>query len=189
MKKKKSNRIMLLILVLAACKIQGQDNPAKGSNASNHFSVGYNLNQLGKDFGVGININSPYIKGVFAIKASENYQWVETFNGTNTEWIGYHNIRIGVASASGFVSENIRLYGEGGTTILVVNSKISNQTVSVGGYGLFGFEVFTGKKESSHFSYFIELGGIGTGANASNLDHKPLLSNGFLASVGFRVYF
>jgi hypothetical protein len=37
-------------------------------------------------------------------------------------------------------------------------------------------------------SYFIELGGIGVGANADKVPGKPIYSNGFLISVGVRGY-
>jgi hypothetical protein len=37
-------------------------------------------------------------------------------------------------------------------------------------------------------SYFIELGGVGTGANADKVTGNPIYSNGFLISVGFRGY-
>ena len=36
-------------------------------------------------------------------------------------------------------------------------------------------------------NYFIELGGVGTGAKADKIAFKPIYSNGFLIDVGFRV--
>ena len=37
-------------------------------------------------------------------------------------------------------------------------------------------------------SYFIEIGGIGTGATADKVANKPIYSNGLMLSTGFRIY-
>ncbi len=50
----------------------------------------------------------------------------------------------------------------------------------------FGFEFFFTENTNRNPSYFIELGGIGTGAIANKLSSNPIYSNGFLISVGYR---
>ena len=155
------------------------------SYKSNHFAIGYNINHFGNDFGIGINITSPYFSGsAVAVRASENYQWLSYVDKTGTNvWGGYHNIRIGLVGGNFILNKSIRLYGEGGATFLIGNSNFTSKSMAVGGYGLFGFEFYISKG----FSYFIELGGIGTGATADKLPSKPIYSNGFLSSVGFRI--
>ena len=155
------------------------------SYQSNHFAVGMNINHFGNDFGIGLNVTSPYFSGgAVAIRASENYQWFSYIDKTGTNvWAGYHNIRVGVLGGNFMLNKSIRLYGEGGVTFLIGNSSFTSQSMVVGGYGLFGFEFFISKG----FSYFIEMGGIGTGASADKIAGKPIYSNGFLSSVGFRI--
>ena len=117
-----------------------------------------------------------------------SFQWVETVTENGTEWLPYQNIRLGVSSSAGSMCSCLRLYGEGGATLLILDPKISTEQMSFGGYGIFGFEFFMGSFEHSNMSFFIELGGMGTGASANKLAAKPLLSNGFITSTGFRIY-
>jgi len=58
----------------------------------------------------------------------------------------------------------------------------------LGGWGGFGFEIAQRKNnlDDAGTSYFVELGGIGTGASASRLPTQPIFANGFLINVGFR---
>jgi hypothetical protein len=78
------------------------------------------------------------------------------------------------------------LYAEGGIVFLFPNPVFSDDDINLGGYGLFGFEFFFTEETSRNPSYFIELGGIGTGAVADKIATNPLYANGFLISVGFR---
>ena len=48
--------------------------------------------------------------------------------------------------------------------------------------GLLGFEFLANQR----LSYFVELGGMGTGAKADKTPLKPIYSNGFTASTGIR---
>ena len=54
----------------------------------------------------------------------------------------------------------------------------------LGGYGLLGFEFYPHRKGC----YFIELGGVGTGATADKIPSSPIYSNGFLISTGIRFH-
>ena len=149
------------------------------------MEFGFNLNQFENDFGTGINFTSPFfVKNTFAVRISGSYQWLQNIpsGSTDTKWSGYINIRFGVIGVGGIIANSIRLYGEGGWVVIVPNKNFSDKT-SFGGYGLFGFEFFM----TDRINYFIELGGIGTGATAEKLAGKPIYSNGFLISTGFRV--
>lgn len=82
------------------------------------------------------------------------------------------------------VGERIRLYGEGGVITIFPSSDFSSDDMVFGGYGLFGFEFFFGKMGN----YFIEIGGIGTGAVADKIINRPIYSNGLSISTGFRFF-
>jgi len=126
---------------------------------TNKLEIGFNISQYQKDFGVGIHMISPYfIKTAVAIRAGTNIQWFENFNGTETTLTTYQNIQLGIRGRRVMVTQNISVYGEGGSFIILPNSDFSSQRSVFGGYGLFGFEF----KIVPGFGYFIELGGVST---------------------------
>ena len=118
-----------------------------------------------------------------AIRGGANFQWFENFNGTETTLTTYHNFQLGIRGRSIIVSDKMFIYGEGGFITILPNSDVSSKSTDFGGYGLFGFEFIFNK----NFAYFIELGGVGTGAKADKILGKPIFSNGFLTTVGFRI--
>lgn len=152
--------------------------------APNKLDIGFNVSQYQKDFGVGLHFRSPYfIMQSVAIKVGANIQWLENFNGTETTWTLYQNFQLGIRSRSAMVSDNIFIYGEGGVLTILPNRDFSYQSAVFGGYGLFGFEF----RPIQQFAYFIELGGVGTGATADKMASKPIYSNGFLSNAGIRI--
>lgn len=157
------------------------------SNRSNHIAVGYHVNSFNNDFGFGIGATSPYfLLNTLAIRGSYNFQKFNYIDTTKfyTSVI-YKNIKFGLLSSAFIANKSIRLYGEGGVAVLVCPAAITATNTSYGGYGLFGFEFFITKG----FSYFIELGAIGTKTRAENVPSIPIFSNGFTASAGLRLYF
>ena len=168
--------LVLLLVILS--------NPISAQTKTNKLEIGMNVSQYQKDFGVGLHLISPYFaKSKVAVKLGANFQWLEHYNGTETTWTPYQNVQLGLRGRSAIIEDKIFIYGEGGIVTILTNSTFSSKTSTFGGYGLFGFEF----KPSSTFAYFIELGGIGTGATADKLIGKPIYSNGFLTNVGFRV--
>lgn len=89
---------------------------------------------------------------------------------------------IGAGRSAG---DHILLYGEGGIVGIIPSDEFSSEDLVTGGYGLFGFEFHMDKV----INYFIEIGGIGAGAIADQITYKPIYSNGFLISTGFRLQF
>lgn len=169
--------ITLTFIALFYSGVQAQSN-------SNKMEIGLNVSQYQKDFGLGVNLTSPYfIKSKFAIRAGTNFQWFENFNGKETEWKNYQNFQLGIRSRSPIINDKIYIYGEGGVILILTNRDVSSKKNGFGGYGLFGFEL----KPSQNFTYFIELGGVGSDATADKSLNKELYSNGFLTTVGFRV--
>jgi len=161
------------------------DPDAVQSN-SNKIEIGFNISQYQKDFGIGLHVVSPYfMMKMVAIKAGANIQWFENSDGIETTLTTYQNIQVGMRSRSNLVSHGISVYGEGGVFIILPHRDFSSQSSVVGGYGVFGFEF----RILPGFAYFIELGGVGSGATADKIAGKPIYSNGFLTNVGLKIGF
>lgn len=145
------------------------------------LSFGMQLNQYQRDFGLGFQVTSPAIfNDHLALRARYNFMFHEYVNGDAYTWEPYSNLTVGVI---GYAATNgsTRLYGEGGLIMIFPSSSFASGN-NVGGYGLFGFEFFM----ANPASYFIELGGVGSGARADKLPLEPIYSNGFMISTGFR---
>lgn len=152
----------------------------------NKFEFAFTLSQYQKDFGAGLSIRSPYFfRGAIAIRVGANIQWFENFNGTETIFTSYQNIRLGTRGRSFTVTDHISVYGEGGVLMILPNKAFSSENLVMGGYGVFGFDFYV----SQQFAYYIELGGVGTGATADKSPGKPIYSNGFLTNVGCKLAF
>lgn len=174
----KKSYLIILFLTLFSLELKAQEN--------NNIELGFNLNQYQSDFGVGIHLISPYFfNSKVAIKAGANLQWLEYFDGAETTWTPYQNFQLGIRSRNEILEDKIYIYGEGGVILILPHDDFSSKSSEIGGYGLFGFEF----KPIPDFAYFIEFGGVGTGAIADRLANMPIYSNGFLISVGLRVGF
>jgi hypothetical protein len=148
-----------------------------------HFSVGVNINQVQNDFGLGLHTTSPYFaNNSVAVKLGANIQWLQHIDKNETIWSPYYNIQLGFRSRHPIIKDRLSVYAEGGTVLLFPNAIFSNKRTIFGGYGLLGLEFSANKK----IGYFIELGGMGTGALADKIPTKPIYSNGFTSSFGIR---
>ena len=188
MKIKKHNRslkqiamfiILFLVLTFSA--------KAQEESLSKNLALGFQLGQYQKDFSLGVNITSPYfIYDKLAFRAKGNYIWNEhpDLNGDIT-WSSYSNLSVGVVVVAGEIGDYLRLYGEGGALFIFPSTEFSTRNINVGGFGLFGFEFFM----DPHANYYIEIGGVGTGAIADKIPGNPIYSNGLLINVGFRFQF
>lgn len=171
---------LILLFCLSALFSKAQEN--KG------FEIGFQLNEYQHDFGVGLQLTTPYlIQEHVAVRIRTNMMYLqhpdqETFEDT---WTPYANISLGVFGHRAMIHEKIALYGEGGVIGLIPSSKFSDEDFHFGGYGLFGFEFYF----DPMFSYFIEAGGVGVDASANKIPGSQIYSNGFLTSVGFRITF
>ena len=157
-----------------------------GQNQSNKLELGIQVNQFQNDFGIGAHLISPYfLNSKVAVRAGANFQWFEHYEGAETTWTPYQSFQLGLRSRTAIIENKLFIYGEGGVVFILPNSDFSSEDTEFGGYGVFGFEFKTNQK----FAYFIELGGVGTGANADLVGNVPIYSNGFLTQVGFRIGF
>ena len=175
------NLIFITIMVLGCAAASfGQEG-----RISNKFGLGFQLNQYQKDFGMGINFTSPYfVYDRIAVRARANLMFNEHLQDMEITWTPYANVSLGVIGTSGYIGDFMRLYGEGGVILILPSSTFSDGDPVLGGYGHFGFEFYM----SPVTNYFIELGGIGTGAVADKVAGNPIYSNGFSISVGFRFH-
>jgi len=157
---------------------------AFGQSPENRIGIGFNVNRFQDDFGLGLHLVSPYFANAkAAVRVGGNLQWFQFTDGNEVTWSPYGNIQLGIRGRQPVVDDRIYIYGEGGGLLLLPNAAFSSEKTRMGGYGLFGFEFYT----SPRFSYFVELGGMGAGARADQLLSKPIYSNGFVTTVGFRI--
>ena len=157
---------------------------AQEKNLNKRITGGFQLSHYQKDFGIGLNLTSPrFIHEVLAVRLKGNLMWNEHLdNNIESTWSEYSNVSLGITALAGKVGENVKVYGEGGVIYIMPSSNFSTESYDLGGYGLFGFEFYF----HPNFSYYIELGGMGTGAKADKVPGEPIYSNGFTTSVGFR---
>ena len=175
---------MLIFVLVATGAVAGY---AQEKPLNHKLALGFHLNQNQQDFGFGLQITTPYFANrKVAVRLRGSLMWNQHLNDESiTVWSPYSNMSLGVVGIGGEVASFLRLYGEGGVVIMFPSSDFSTKSYQFGGYGLFGFEFFM----DSNNSYFIEIGGIGTGAVADKVVGKPIYSNGMLINVGFRYQF
>lgn len=172
---------LTLAAALLAAHLHGQDGLNK------HFGIGGQVGQIQRDFGIGLHVTSPYFANQkMAVRLRGNVAWNQHATGElGTTWTPYSNLSFGFLQAVGEMGDFVRVYGEGGAIFLFPAQEFSSNAVQFGGYGLFGFEFHF----DAHMNYFLEAGGVGTGARADEVTGEPIYSNGFLMNVGVRVQF
>ena len=110
--------------------------------------------------------------------------WNEHLKDEKSTMSPYGNMTLGAVVVAGRFAGFIKAYAEGGLVGIFPSSEFSDESFVFGGYGLLGFEFYPGKRSC----YFIEGGGIGTGATADIIPTEPFYSNGFLISVSMRFH-
>ncbi len=149
---------------------------------NNGLGFGFQLNQYQRDFGAGLQFASPYFaKERVAVRLRGHILFHEHLEDVETTWTPYAHASLGFIGVVGYIG-NIRLYSEGGLVGLFPSAAFSSERSHFGGYGLFGFEFFF----NNSGNYFIEIGGVGTGAKADKVPGKPVFSNGLTIGAGFR---
>jgi hypothetical protein len=182
------NKTILLVFIFASISwhVSAQEVVRFNSN----MGLGFHLIQNQRDFGLGVNLTSPYFANdKVAIRARGNFMWYQhldnTTTTTTTTWTPYSNLSLGIIGVGGEIGGFVRLYGEGGLLVLLPSNEFSSESSVLGGYGLFGVEFFMNNASN----YLIEIGGIGTGAKADEIPGSPIYSNGLMISVGIRYTF
>lgn len=185
---KRINLVLGLLLAISAT-LFGQEESQK--NRSDKFAIGMKLTQVHGDFGMGLELTSPYfVYNALAVRLNTLMQFNEHYDAKMKEdtWSPYFVSRLGVIGVGGRPASFLRLYGEGGAVAGIPSSSVSNENAFFGGYGLFGFEMFMSGGGNEVASYYIELGATGTGARGDLLPRNPIYHNGFTIGTGFRIY-
>lgn len=177
-----------LTLILALLCLMYQFAMAEKGN---NLSLSYEIGRLDNDFYIGGTVTSPYfIYNAVAVKAGGGLVFRPgVLDGQSSEeWYTYALVKFGLVGAN-LINDYIRTYGEGGILFAFPNEQFSSEEYQFGGYGLWGFEFFMNGITDSWISYYIEIGGIGTGAIANRMITDPLYLNGFFTQVGVKIYF
>ena len=151
-----------------------------------NISVGIQLQQVQNDFGFGMHVLSPTFWQSFRLKSSYNINYlIQTNIDGLSLWTAYSNLNFGTRYQS-LLSNEISLYFEAGSQMLINPKSISSEKINFGAYGLFGFEFFLNPNSDYNTSFFIELGAEGNNSRADKVISKPKIANGFITSVGIR---
>lgn len=165
--------------------LQLQAQTPNPSTIRNGFGFGAQIVQYQNDFGIGINVVTPYFaQERIALRLRSNLMYNQNIIGTTESWVPYANLSLGLIGVGGYVHDRIRLYGEGGVISIFPSSDLTSDNLLLGGYGLFGFEFFF----NDSGSYFIEIGGMGGGAVADKISSEPIYSRGLTLSAGVRFF-
>ncbi|NLT52637.1 MAG: hypothetical protein GXX85_17170 [Ignavibacteria bacterium] len=171
--------LSLIALLSVATLLQGQQR------SFDKFSYGIQIVNFHNEFGIGAHILSPEFKNL-RVNFRSNLNWLNHPDEQNNQtWSEFLTAQIGI-NYQRSITNRISLYSEGGIVSVFPNPDFSDESTSIGGYGLFGFEFFLTENTKRNPSYFIELGGIGTSVTANKIISNPIYANGFLISVGFR---
>lgn len=187
--------LLILVGLLIPFSLLSQEETIKTEitkQRKDGFGVGFKLNQVQGDFGLGLDFTSPsFIHNSVSVRLNTLYFFREHFSteeGENT-WTPYFVGRLGLVGIGGKPAPFLRLYGEGGCLIGIGSNEFTSEDNFFGGYGLFGFEFFMSQEAAEIVSYYIELGGTGGGGRADKIFGNPIYHNGFTIGSGFRFYF
>jgi hypothetical protein len=169
--------------------------PPPPSVTKDGAAIGFALNRLQDDFGVGVVAASPTFLRWLRVSARGGVAWYPhgvSSDGTSSwEALYYGNLNIEsgppfLAGAGGAV----RPYGFGGPIVVIPPSALSTASVALGGVGGFGLEARLGGGPAGEgpVTYFFEFGGIGTSATANKLPTRDSLASGFFLAAGVRIY-
>ena len=185
----KNIRSLLIICTLVTSLVQAQHSESSSvdhqRNVFSRIQLGLQFGQVQNDFGIGLNLTTPhFFHQHVSVRLSGNLQWLQYISSADSEttWSSYGIYKLGINGMGGLITKSIFVYGEGGMVVVTPNKNFSGKSAINGGYGLFGVQ-FLGNKG---FSYYIELGGMGTGAVAEKSLFKTIYTNGFTTSVGIR---
>lgn len=177
---------LLASLILLSSSLPMAHAAETSRDHANSLAVGTDLSSFANNFGVGIQVASPrLLDGKLWFQLAGDYTWVQGISGGTTGWFPYGNLRLGVYSGR-FIADGlpIRFYTGGGVVLLVNGGSLNSQSLNWGGFGLIGFEFFLDPRTAP----FLELGSMGTGAIANQLQSAPIYANGFTVSWGFKWY-
>ena len=178
----------LMSLLLFAPALRAQDAAQRAPDEpANHAAVGWEISSFANNYGFGARVDTPrFARGTVHVQIGASLAWVQgvPLGESDTTWAPYTLLRIGVVRSTPIGSLPLRFYGGGGLALVLPTNDVSGQTVQGGGYGLTGLEL--SMPEGGRARWFLEVGGMGTGAKADRLTNSPIYANGFTIGWGFR---
>ena len=182
--------LLMIACALSATRAVAQTAAESATNVGS--AIGMTVQRLQDDFGVSGSWSSPaFLNEKARMTASGGVAWYPNGTGASgdQEWVPFGHSRVVVESGHRVGRSPLRLYGFGGAILIFRSERLSRDVLALAGTGGFGFEFFAPSSVvNAPVSYFIEIGGVGSGARATNLPGKPILLNGFVVQAGLRFY-
>ena len=182
--------LVAMVLVFSATGAGAQTPVEPSSNVGS--AVGIAVHRLQDNFALSGSWSSPaFSDGKARITAGGGVAWYPygTSASGDQDWVPFGHSRVVVESGHRVGRAPLRLYGFGGALLVFQSERLSDNVLAVAGIGGFGFEFFAPTSTiNAPVSYFIEIGGVGSGARATNLPGHPILLNGFMVQSGLRFY-
>ena len=181
---------LMMTLALSTNRAVAQAGKEPATNVGP--SIGMTIQRLQDNFGVsGTWSSRAFFNEKARITASGGVAWYPNGTGASgdQEWVPFGHSRFVLESGHRVGRSPLRLYGFGGAILIFRSERLSNDVLALAGTGGFGFEFFAPTSMmNAPVSYFIEIGGVGSGARATNLPGQPILLNGFVLQSGLRFY-
>jgi hypothetical protein len=184
-------RVVSLLAVIFSATGAGAQTPGEPSSNVG-LAVGMSVHRLQDNFGVSGSVSSPtFFNEKARMTADGGVAWYPYGTGASgdQEWLPFGQSRVVVESGHRVGRAPLRLYGFGGAMLIFRSERLSDDLLAVAGIGGFGFEFFMPTNTmNAPASYFIEIGGVGSGARATKIPGRPILLNGFVVEAGVRFY-
>lgn len=166
---------LILVLVFSLIPLSAVDRS---------IALAMSVGQRGGDFSLGAEVMTPqFFNGLVNIYGGVDVQYkAGKIQGGDQEWYPYVLTSVGL-QVTADQTDRRRLYASSALLVFAPSSKVGSSW-HMGGYGGFGVEFFFASGRGC--SYYIEIGGAGTIAKASNLVDKPYLGNGLTIKAGCR---
>ena len=171
----------VLCSLLFATALSAQTPPSDDGVA-----VGWDISSFANNYGVGVRFDTArFAHGRLQVQVAGHIAWVDgvPVGEVESAWAPYSLVRVGIVRSAP-IGRLLRFYGGGGFALILPTHRVSEDAARGGGYGLTGLEI--AMPEGTRTRWFVELGGMGSGARADRLEHSPIYANGFTIGWGFR---
>jgi hypothetical protein len=182
--------LYLIALIFMVTTMPGFGDPVVESPAESlqkGWALGAEASGLPNSYGLGLHMLTPSLFGDnFRIKFGVSHLWTRCrlAGEADQSWVPFSNLRLGVHVSFPIKGSALQGYAEGGVAASIPDSRLSRNSMDMGGYGVFGFE-FPMRRTSTSF---FEFGGMGVGGRADRVPGRPSYSGGFMAAAGVRYW-
>jgi len=188
---------IFITCMLLSFSLFAQNNSIRNNNELNTgVSLGLGFTSIGgNSYGMGAYLSSPVWGDFFVLDLTANIHSVQftPSNDTVMHWYNVAPIFVGF-KFGGIINENLRVYYGMGANLLFTNKELSKKKLQYGGYvkGTFEYNfnemivlfIETGLTEGLQDAKLYGMDGF----RADKVPGSPFLSNGFLTSMGIRIY-